>query len=300
MTPVPYAGEAAGLACAFTWSSAAFLWGPVGDRAGPVALSAFKALAGFAAFAVGALAFTGSPWPAIPAKGQLLLAASGVIGLALGDAFYFHALVTMGPRRALLLWLATPPLTALIGWAALGERIGAAEVAGVALVMAGIAWVQLEKPDAGRPLARRAILLGTGAGLLASLGQAVASAMTKQVLNEGASPLVVPQVRLAAAAVVLLAAGLATGRLRAWAAPFRERAMLGRGLAATAVGTVLGLLLMTYSQMKIPVGLSNTLSSTSPLFALPLAAVVLKERVSARAAAGTAVAFAGVVLVFLG
>jgi drug/metabolite transporter (DMT)-like permease len=87
------------------------------------------------------------------------------------------------------------------------------------------------------------------------------------------------------------------------AAAFRELGDLGRlrepelskqvGLA-TAVGTAGGIYLMVYGLQHTYAAVAATLTSTSPLFVLPLARFVLKERISARAVAGAAAAVLGV------
>ncbi len=304
LMPIPHSGEIAGLACAFLWAATSFLWASVGRSASAAAITAFKAVVGLGLLTAVVLATTGSPWPrGLSARAPGVLAASGVIGLALGDLCYFVALALLGPRRALLLLLLAPPLTALLGLPTLGEAIGPLGWTGIVLTMAGIAAVQLESTPgtAASGLLPRRLWTGLAAGALAGLAQAIQSLLVKSVLVEGAGLQQVVQVRLAAAAAILVAAGLVSGKTRSWVAPFAGGPrVLGLGLAATAMGTVVGLLLMTYSQGEIPVALSNTLTSTSPLFGLVLARVVEGERVTGRALAGTVVAVGGVALVFVG
>jgi drug/metabolite transporter (DMT)-like permease len=48
----------------------------------------------------------------------------------------------------------------------------------------------------------------------------------------------------------------------------------------------------------IEIGLSNTLTSTSTLWALPIGLIFFKDRITLRTILGTAVAFGGVALVF--
>ena len=298
---IPYAGEIAGLATAALWAFASFLWPLVVSRIGPIGTCAFRTLIGFALVTVAMAVVSGSWWPAeIPGNLLLLLALSGLVGLVLGDSFYFAALKFIGPRRTLLMRLTCAPMSALLCLAILDERISLPGWLGIALTLAGIAIVQGDRSNGGSdaPLTRRQLVLGSGAGLLESLGQAVAALITKMVLVQGISPFQVPQVRLAAASCALLAYGAVAGRLTAWSAAVREPRVLVGGLAAILIGTCLGLMLMTYSQAKIPVGLSNTLVSTSPLFALPMAMALRGERIGWRAILGTITAFAGVLLIF--
>jgi drug/metabolite transporter (DMT)-like permease len=290
-----HSGEIAGIVTAFCWACASFLWTSIG-KVSPFGVNGFKSVAGAARLTLVALAATGRAWPSLTTGQLSMLAGSGVVGLAAGDAFYFTAMLSMGPRRALLMGLCAAPMSAVLGWVALGERILWTGWAGMALTLSGIAVVQLEKTDDGE---RRAVARGVACGLFAASAQAVASAMNKGVLNAGVSAWHVPQVRLVAAALALALTGALLGRLREWAAPFAPRKAMLTALAATAMGTGIGLVLMTYSQKHASIGVSNTLTSTAPLFALPLAILVRKERVSARAWIGTAVAVGGVALMFV-
>ncbi|MCC6748227.1 MAG: DMT family transporter [Deltaproteobacteria bacterium] len=287
---------------ALVWTASAFQWSVVGQRATAGAINIFRTVVAFAVISLAVAAWTGQLWPSqLAGRDQALLLLSGVVGLALGDAFYFLSLLTVGPRRSLVLCLAAAPMTALLGLPALGERLAWSGWVGTLATMVGIALVQFEQGEretvAG--LTPRRLWVGTAAGLLAAVAQAISSVLTKRVLVRGVSPLQVTQVRLGAASLSLLAVAAALGKLTTWSRPFAERRVLGHALSAVLLGAVIGLVLMTYSQGLIPVGLSNALTSTSPLFALPVAALVRGDRITPRALAGTALAFAGVALIFL-
>jgi drug/metabolite transporter (DMT)-like permease len=70
-------------------------------------------------------------------------------------------------------------------------------------------------------------------------------------------------------------------------------------LAAGMFGTGMGSLLYVIGIQQAGAARAALLSSTSPLFALPLAAVVLHERLTARVIAGAIVSVAGIFLVTL-
>lgn len=295
----PLAGGVSGLGCALIWAATSFLWAAVGREARPVAITAFKAVLGSLAFTAVVAAGTGRVWPTtVAASTQGLLALSGVIGLAAGDLCFFVALMALGPRRALLLHLLAAPLAALLAAPTLREHIGLAGWLGIGGTLAGVAWVQAERvPPRAPGRSQLPAWLGVAAGVGGGLGQAVSSLLTKAALREGVALPEVLQIRLVAAAAALLVTGLVSFRLVAWAAPFGRGVTLGRAVLASLGGTVVGLVLMTHSQGAIPVGLSNALTSTAPLWSVPLAIVLRDERVSARAVLGTVVAVGGVALV---
>jgi drug/metabolite transporter (DMT)-like permease len=299
---IPYPGEIAGLATGLFWAIGSFLWATMGKELTAVGINLYKVFAGLVILTIGIVIAGGAAWPSELEGRQVgLLLASGIVGLGIGDIFYFYALLRIGPRRALLLWLTAPPLAAILGWIFLGESIPLVGWIGIALTLAGIGIVQSEKDEKEgdkEPLSRKILLIGTGAGILAGLGQAIASVFNKIVLIENVSAIQVTQLRLVGAVIFLTLWAIAFGRLKSSIRPFRKKRILGISTLAVLSGTVLGLLGMSYSQGMIPIGLSNTLTSTSILWALPIGLIFFKDKITLRTLFGTAVAFGGVALVF--
>ena len=126
-----------------------------------------------------------------------------------------------------------------------------------------------------------------------------ASAITKEILNEGLHPFQAVQLRLVAVVLLLPVVGLATGRLGRWVKPLGSRDILLLTVFAGFLGTFVGITMMTISQKLIPIGMANTLCATSPLFALPIAFFLRNSRNGKREIVGTAAAFAGVAMIFL-
>ncbi len=300
---IPYSGEIAGLATGLLWAIGSFLWSTMKKDLTPVGINLYKVFAGFIILTVGIVVAGQPAWPGHLEGRQIgLLLASGIIGLGIGDIFYFYALLKIGPRRALLLWLTAPPMAAVLGWIFLGESIAPVGWLGIALTLVGIGIVQGEKEEKKgneETLTRKMIWIGTGAGVLAGLGQAIASVFNKIVLVEDVSAIQVTQLRLVGAVLFLFVWAVVLGRLKSSMSPFRKKKILGVSTLAVIAGTVLGLLGMSYSQRMIPIGLSNTLTSTSILWALPIGLIFFKDRITLRTVFGTAVAFGGVALVFL-
>ena len=74
------------------------------------------------------------------------LALSGIIGLALGDMFLFAAYERIGARLGMLMMSLAPVIGAGIAWAVFGETLRVGQIAGIALTLAGIAWVVVIAP----------------------------------------------------------------------------------------------------------------------------------------------------------
>jgi len=92
-----------------------------------------------------------------------------------------------------------------------------------------------------------------------------------------------------------LSGALYLPRRRAWPAPAVMRVHLMRGLLSTVMG-----FLFFWGIGRVPLAQAVALAFISPLIALFLAAVLLKEEVGGRTVGGSLLAMSGIVVIFLG
>jgi drug/metabolite transporter (DMT)-like permease len=76
------------------------------------------------------------PFPHAVVWGWLI--GSGVIGLAIGDAFLYRAFISIGPERTSQIQTLAPAATAVLAWFGLHEVLSAMQLCGMALVLAGV------------------------------------------------------------------------------------------------------------------------------------------------------------------
>jgi drug/metabolite transporter (DMT)-like permease len=76
-------------------------------------------------------------WPGWEAVGSI--AVLGVLGLGVGYILYFGIITGAGAARAVLVTYLVPPMALVYGAAILGESIGVSDVAGLALILGGVA-----------------------------------------------------------------------------------------------------------------------------------------------------------------
>ena len=292
-----FGGQIAALVAACLWAAATVVYDRVGQEIAPLELNLVKGL--LALLPLGAtLLLVGDSLAGIEPLALGLLLLSGAIGIGLGDTAYFQTLKYVGPRRALLLGMLGPPLSALLALVLMGEVLTLSAWLGILITVLGVAWVVTERiPESpGRPSD-----LGKGVlfGLAGALMWAGAAVLSHAALVETAiSPLWSAVLRMAAGLVVL-AVWLALLRqpLGRWLGGERRGLLWGRLLFAVLVGTFLALWLQQVSLKLIPAGVAMTLLSTGPLFVLPLAALS-GERISFRAVVGVLVALVGIALLF--
>ena len=73
------------------------------------------------------------------------LAISSVVGIVVGDTYYFRSLQILGPRRALIVSTTSPLFAVIAGWVVLGETLTWVSFAGILLTLTGIAIVISER-----------------------------------------------------------------------------------------------------------------------------------------------------------
>ncbi len=291
-------GELSAVAAAIMWAIGSLLFGRIGrDGVPPGAMNLGKLIFAGSLLAITALALTGHVVPmAAPTSALLLLALSGIAGLTIGDTAYFGAIVSIGVPRAILLLSAAPVFAALGGWLWLGEQLDVRALLGMALVFAGIVLVVIRRDAEGAPSSTRGIVLG----VIAALGQAAGSLLSRRAMQVGLDPLAAAVGRILVGGVGLYAIALVTRDAVPWTrALFGKRTWLRIGLASL-VGTYCGIWLAQTALLRArSTGVATTLLATSPVFALPIAHVAGHEKMTFRAVFGVLTTIAGIAVLSL-
>lgn len=309
-----YVGPAAGVATSVLWTATSLLFTAAGKRIGPTIVNAIRIALAIVLLVATHRCLAGSWVPHATAGQVVFLALSGVVGLSLGDQALFTAFIHIGPRLAMLIMATSPIFAVLFGWMALGETLQAAAWLGIVLTIGGVGWVVLERPSddtfAHASHRGRGILLA----FVAAACQAGGLLLSKQGMGHGWLPEdrhLSPQ---AATLIRMLFAGLGMlpilalhwrrQRKRLAAGVARVRTESRRtGLILTACGAVVGPYLGVWMSLvasdRAPLGIAQTLCSLSPVFLLPFAVFVHRERISPRAVIGALIAVGGSALLFI-
>lgn len=288
-----YKGELAALCAALFWALASVVYQQVGQNIPPLLLNLIKGTIALG-FLILTLGIMGNRPATINAISLTLLLLSGIIGIGLGDTVYFAAINHLGARNALLLESLAPPITALLSLVFLQENLPITAWCGILLTVFGVAWVVTEQVSHNGTLLK---FQGVSLGVVAALAQASGAILSRAALVQTEiHPLWSALFRLAAGVLTLLCWGVFKQQHRRF--PIKtlfSMRVLGAILLATILGTYLGLWLQQTSLKFTTAGVAQTLSATSPLFALPIA-ILLGETVSRRAVFGVIIAVLGIAL----
>jgi len=232
-------------------------------------------------------------------KGAAWFALSGVVGIFFGRRMLLDAIHTLGPARTSVLHSSSPAVTLIAAWVLVGERLGAYELALMALVIVGL-WVTQTSGGAGlgqlRPAAlRRGVIFG----LLLVIGFGVGNALRGLAMRTW-SEAIFGSLLGTGAALLCQAASI-----RAW--PRASAELLGgdrRGLAlfaASGVATACGSILTTSAMGYVEIAIATLITFTTPLVVFPVSVFVLgnREGLGLRTAAGAVMVLTGVALLAL-
>ena len=292
MPSEPAFGALCALGAALAWSVTSLLARTLMTHYGSVTINAMRSgIAG--ALLVACVAVVDGPAVLIAMSGTtfLVLVVSIVAAIGVGDTVFFESTRAIGLGRAMTIATTYPIGAAVLAAALYGERITTPIAAGTLLTLGGVALIVSMRTDA-RP---ERLWFGVGAAVVASIAWAVSTVMMKTPLHE-IEPLTAQAIRLPLASALLWltpwARGAGTALRRAGRGPLVRMAVLS---VITAASSVLFVASLKYAGVAI----GSVLSSTAPLFALPLGVLFLGERVSAWTVLGALVAVAGIVVLQL-
>ena len=179
----------------------------------------------------------------------------------------------------------------------LGERPSVAAWVGILLTVGGVAWVVKERqPRQGLVKSKsRGVVLRLLSVLFMTAGIICAKIGVRSVPTVQAT-----LVRMLWGVAGLLCWGCVNGQLRGWVAPLGDLRLLRKVSLIVVIVVFGGFWLSLLSLKHLDASLAGALGSTAPLFILPLAAIILGERISVKAGLATALAVGGVALMLIG
>lgn len=312
---IPFAGELAALGTAGCWVATALAFEAAGRRVGSLTVNLIRLVMAIALGAASGWVVRGLPLPTDAPPGTWLwLSVSGLVGFTFGDLCLFRAFVVLGPRLSTLMMALAPPLTAVIGWAVLGEVLGPRELAGMALTVGGVAWAVIERMRAAGPSAAR---LSAGAGRRAdgtklprlsaagvalgfggALGQAGGLVLSKLGMG-GYDPFAATQIRVLAGTAGYVVLFTALGRWGRVARALPDRRAMVHTATGAFFGPFLGVSLSLLAVQHTLTGVAASIMATTPVLILPVLVLLGRERVGPGGWLGAVIAVAGVALLFL-
>lgn len=286
------------IAAAVCWAVGSLISAPASSHLGAFAFTRWRMT--FASLILWSVAISSGGWQSLP-PGQLwLLAASGIIGILIGDTALFAAMNRLGPRRAGVLFASHALFSALLAYVWLGETLWGWTLIGCTLLSAGvmtaIVFGKRDNEQHHWETASHQLKRGIALGLLSALCQALSTLMLK--------PLMTTDIDAVAASAVRMSIALLCHLLLLWlgvkvARSYQPMTAKVMGMVAlnALLSMVIGMTLILQALKTGEAGLVAMLSSISPVVVLPLLWLVYRRRPALGAWLGAAMTVGGTVLI---
>ena len=297
-------GDGYSLAAAVTWAVALVLFKYSGERVSPLALNLFKCAVGLVFLGLTLVVielfpatFAGERYVVVaerPLKHIVILCISGVIGIALADTLFFHALNRLGVGLTSIIDCTYSPFVLFFSWLMLTEELTWVHLIGTALVVSGVAVSTRHDPPPGRT--PRDILTGMLAGVTALGCMGFGIVLAKPTLED--FPLIwASTIRLAAGTIALAAFCLLLTKEKRPFAVFRPSRAWKTAIPGAFLGTYLAYVFWVGGFKYAHPAVSAILNQTSVIFAIILATVIVREPLTKRKMLAVSLGVLGILVV---
>ncbi|TFG30688.1 DMT family transporter [Candidatus Thorarchaeota archaeon] len=296
LTPDIIIGSLIGLFTSFLWAISTNVYKSQSAEATPLAISALKMWAALVFMSVIVyLPFRTTPFY-VPYNSLIYLIGSVTIGLVIGDLVYLISQERIGVSYAFPLANIYPILTYVIAVFLVSEEIIASRFIGIVIAVIGVTIISREQATRKRREGDlKTDILGLGLAFLAAICWSLGSVFL-QIGVEGVDPIDANFVRMLFGGAIFIPLFLGAVQ-RGMPLPSKKSAKII--IVAGFLGMTMGSLLYTYTVKLIGASIAALLGSTSPLFALPISILILKEKFNRRSIFGAILTVLGVMLVVL-
>jgi drug/metabolite transporter (DMT)-like permease len=303
-------GELAAFGTTISWTIGIFPFTQAAVRMGPNPVNHFRLLLAVLFLTVITLLVYGISLPQLfrltDTSDWIWFGLSGIIGLSLGDYFGFYAMAILGARRTTIFNTLAPAAVMITAFFVIHERINIIGVTGILITISGIVLLTLSKKE--KENVPRSEYGSYGYGVFCGLMSATCQGLGIVLANKGflESGEVKPAAFHACWIRMMIGTGaiflftIARGRLAETARPVLTNKNNGIPymIAGTIFGPVVGvsLSMLAISLLKDEPSVAQTILSLMPIFTLPVAAIMLKEKISLTAVLAVLVAVGGVMV----
>jgi drug/metabolite transporter (DMT)-like permease len=295
---IPYIGELASLTAALIWSFTLTAYRAYGTRISALHLNLYKNMVAF--FCLVALVFfTASHWT-VSTRSFVYLCVSGLFGLTLGDTFFLAALKRIGTQLSSSVQCLAPPLSGLVAMFWLSEELNIAEWLGIVLTVSAIfmlIYFSQNKKTRISDLPTKTLWTGVAFAIAAAFCQAFSWVIARDAL-QGVDVLVGTSIRIGSAGAVLLLYSFWRGD-QSYRELFTDFSLFWRISLAAFFGSFVGVTLLSVGAKYAKAGVSAALASTYPIWIIPVAYFMVRERASFISICCTMLAVVGIGLMFL-
>jgi drug/metabolite transporter (DMT)-like permease len=286
------------LLAAISWANAMILFKHGGARVPPMALNLFKNVVSLM-FLVPTLWLLEGGLEAFEAYSVAdvgILVLSGFLGITVADTLFFYSLNLVGVGIVSIVDCLYMPFMILFSWLLLAEQLTAVQYMGAGAILFAVYVTSQHEPPRDRTHAQ--LVLGIVLGVLDMALMTFGIVIAKPIIER--TPLIGSTIiRVAAGALFLCVVFPALPRTGALRAAFRPSRAWWVTVPGSFLGAYLALVFWMGGFKNTYASVAGTLNQTASIFALILAALLLKEPLTRRKVVAVVLALAGMGLVML-
>lgn len=293
-----YTGELASLLVAVFWTITALSFEIAAKRVGSLAVNIFRLLFALVFLSIFSFFYRGQLLPLdASSHAWIWLSISGLVGFVFGDYFLFHSYRLISSRIAMLIMTFVPPVTALLGWVFLNEKMTPIHLLGMTLTVGGIA-ITIFNKSVSNKISLKYPLKGLLFAFFGVLGQAGGLILSKYGMGDY-SPFASTQIRIIAGFAGFALIILLTGKTSMVLSALKNKTALAGITSGSFFGPFLGVSFSLVAIQHTSTGIASTLMAIVPILILPPAALLLKQTISRTDYIGAIISVSGVILFFL-
>jgi drug/metabolite transporter (DMT)-like permease len=239
------------------------------------------------------------PWT-VPLTAIPMLALSIIFGAVIGDFIFLTSQVRIGVSRAFPIAMTFPLITYIATVLLFGESLLLTRVLGIILAIIGVILISREQTRTDTTPINSSVRRSNRIGILLAILTPffwTAGALITQIAITNVEPIQGNLFRILTGSLVLIPIIL-FARTQGVSAPSKRASKYT--LIAGFFGMGIGSIMYVTAVQLAGAAVMSVLASTAPIFALPFAALILKERITLRILIGTALTVCGVWFVVLG
>jgi len=263
------------LLSAASWALGAILFKKISENISPFGMTLAKGLIGCVLLGI---VYYIEGISMLPTNVLIILFVSGVIGISVGDTLFFASLRNLGPKTQVILFMFGQVITAILGIVIFMEYPTPVQYAGISLTLIGVSsvlWTKIYSSSSNISTSIKGVVYGLLAMILFSLSLILVKSVMDEISTIGAT-----FYRILSGTVGIMAFGLFGNQIKDWVTPFKGdiKMILFFVMSVTIVmfgGFWLSLVAIKY----INIGVASALNATEPLFVLPFAYFIMKEKI---------------------
>lgn len=299
-----YLGEIYAILTAICWAITSIAFEHAGKKMGSLTLNIIRLWFAFVFLMIYSFIVRDMPLPldaSLNTWKWLIL--SGLIGLLIGDLFLFEALTQIGARISMLIFSSVPPMSAILAYFILGDKMTTSQVIGMIITMTGIGTVILTRSSTSNKKIKfthpiLGISLAFGGAFCQSLGYIIG----KLGMDAGGisyDPFSSTQIRIIAA---IIGFTIIVSLRKGWpnvAKAFTYRTAIKHTIVGSVFGPFIGVSLSLLALNYTTPGVASTLTSITPILLIPVALFYNKEKLLIKEIMGAFIAIIGVGIMFI-